>query len=140
MPDDKKSKYNLSLIQDKLDALPKPTSPVGEYWLYSGRSTFQTLKLKALGNDTYQADWDGVYFGFMGFYSGPNMGDFSEVVTLKNGVGDILLKEVDDTEPCILSLTQSSDGKGLTIKRSSDSRHCGFGHNVSAGGDYLRVD
>lgn len=140
MPDDKKSKYNLSLIQVKLDALPKPSSLTGEYWRYARLSTFQILKLKLLKDDAYQADWEGVYFGLMGLYYGPNLGDFSEVVTLKNGEGDIVLSESDDAEPCILSLTQSSDGNGLTIKQSSDSRHCGFGHNVSADGEYLRVD
>ncbi|WXL24256.1 tetratricopeptide repeat protein [Ectopseudomonas mendocina] len=140
MPNDKKSKYNLSLIQDKLDALPKPTSLSGEYWRYARLSTFQILTLKPLKIDTYQADWQGVYFGPRALYYGPNLGDFSEVVTLKNGEGDIVLRESDDAEPCILSLTKSSDGNGLTIKQSSDSWHCGFGHNVSADGDYLRVN
>jgi tetratricopeptide (TPR) repeat protein len=140
MPDDKKSKYNLALIQDKLNTLPKPTSPAGEYWLYAGRSTFQILTLKPLTNHTYQADWQGASFGLMGLYSGPNIGEFSEVVALQNGKGDIAIREINDDKPCILALAQSLDGEQCTIEKNDDDSECGFGHNVSADGTYLRVD
>lgn len=137
MPDDEKSKYNLSRIQDKLDALPKPTSPAGEYWQYSGRSGFQTLKLTSQGNDTYKAEWEGAYYGLMGLYSGPNIGEFSEKVTLKAGKGDIVISDLGTT--CKISLALSPDGKSLAMK-TDNIDNCAFGHNVSADGTYLRVN
>lgn len=137
LPDDKKSKYNLSRIQDKLDALPKPTSPAGEYWQYAGRGIFETLILKPQDNETYQADWEGAYFGLMGLYSGPNIGGFSEKVTLKAGKGAIVIK--DFGMQCTISMVLSADGHTLNAK-TDNAENCGFGHNVSADGTYLRVN
>ncbi|WP_312688214.1 tetratricopeptide repeat protein [Kosakonia sp.] len=136
MPDDQKSQYNLSRIQDKLQALPKPTSAAGEYWQYAGRGEWEVLTLKADGNARYQADWAGYSFGIMGLYSGPNLGEFSEKVTLTNGKGDIKLH--DDISQCTISLALSADMQTLEAQ-TDDPMNCGFGHNVSADGKYLRV-
>lgn len=136
-PDNKKSAYNLALIKDKLDALPKPTSPAGEYWQYAGRGIFQTFVLKPQGGDNWQADWEGAYFGLMAMYSGPNSGEFSEKVTLKEGKGAIVIKDFD--RQCTISLAISPDGRKLEAKTDNND-NCGFGYNVSASGTYLRVN
>lgn len=141
MPDDQKSQYNLSRIQDKLLALPKPTSAAGEYWQYAGRGEWEVLTLKAEGNDRYQADWAGYSFGLMGLYYGPNIGEFSEKVTFKENKGDINLHDDEDIAHCTISLTLSADKQTVNAKTDADdSMNCGFGHNVSADGKYLRVD
>lgn len=138
MPDDQKSQYNLSRIQDKLHALPKPASAAGEYWQYAGRGEWEVLTLKAQGNEAYQADWAGFSFGLMGLYSGPNIGEFSEKVTLKNGNGDIALRD-EGISQCTISLSLSPDLQTLDAK-TDDPMNCGFGHNVSADGKYQRVE
>lgn len=137
MPEDKKSVYNMSRIQDKLQALPKPTSPAGEYWQYAGRGIWEVLTLKPEGKETYLADWAGYYFGIMGMYYGPNLGEFTETVSIKGGKGTIRIHEEGISE-CKISLDLSPDAESLTLS-TDDSSNCGFGHNVSADGKYLRV-
>lgn len=139
MPEDKKSVYNLSRIQDKLQALPKPTSAAGEYWQYAGRGIWEVLELKAeekAGN--YLADWTGYYFGIMGLYYGPNLGDFGAKVAINAGKGTILLRE-EGLYECRIALTLAPDQQSLTLN-TDDPTNCGFGHNVSADGKYLRVN
>lgn len=138
MPEDKKSAYNLSLIKAKLAALPKPTSAAGEYWQYAGRGEWQKLKLTSSSRDTYQADWSGLYFGMMGMYYGPNIGEFSEKVTLKAGKGDIRLHD-EAISDCTISLSLSPELQTIAAK-TDEPMNCGFGHNVSADGTYLRVN
>ncbi|NDO80367.1 hypothetical protein CJP72_06120 [Citrobacter sp. NCU1] len=136
-PDDRKSVYNLGLIKDKLAALPTPSTAAGEYWNYVGLSTWETLSIKPLKNKSdYQVDFQGYYFGMMAIYYGPNMGEFSEKVTLKNNAGVIALREGDYIH-CDISLTVSPDT--IDVK-TDDPIQCGFGANVSADGRYLRVD
>lgn len=137
MPEDKKSVYNLSRIQDKLQALPKPTSAAGEYWQYAGRGMWEVLTLKPEGKNTYLADWEGYYFGIMGMYYGPNLGEFTQNVTIKAGKGAIRIAEEGISE-CTISLTLAPDAQSIALKTDAPA-NCGFGHNVGADGTYLRV-
>jgi len=138
MPEDKKSAYNRKLIKDKLAALPKPASAAGEYWQYAGRGEWEVLTLKPLDGDNWLADWSGLYFGMMGLYYGPNIGDFSQQVTLKEGKGVIKLHE-EDISDCAITLRLSPDWQKIEAKTDAPM-NCGFGHNVSADGTYLRVN
>lgn len=136
-PDDRKSVYNLGLIKDKLAALPAPSTAAGEYWNYAGMGTWETLIIKPLKNKSdFQVDFQGYYLGMMAIYYGPNMGEFSEKVTLKDNAGVIALREGDYIH-CDISLTVSPDA--IDVK-TDDPSQCGFGANVSADGRYLRVD
>ena len=136
-PNDAKSVYNLGLIKDKLAALPKNDSPAGEYWNYAGLASWETLVIKPTEHKSdYQVDFQGYYFGMMALYYGPNMGEFSELVTLKNDKGVIALREGDYIH-CDISLTVTPEGIDA---RTDDPQNCGFGMNVSADGHYLRVD
>lgn len=137
MPEDKKSVYNLSRIQDKLQALAKPTSAAGEYWQYAGRGSWEVLTLKPKGKETYLAEWAGYYFGMMAMYYGPNLGEFAEKVTIKSGKGAIRIAEEGISE-CTVSLTLAPDAQSLELNTDAPM-NCGFGHNVSADGKYLRV-
>ncbi|MTH47342.1 tetratricopeptide repeat protein [Escherichia alba] len=137
-PDDRRSLYNLGLIKNQLAALAKPASPAGEYWRYAGQASWSTLTVKPVGQKTdYQVDFQGYYFGLMGVYYGPNMGEFSEKVTLKNNQGVVAIRE-DNAIHCDISLTFSPEA--VDAAGTGDSWECGFGHNVRADGRYLRVD
>lgn len=138
MPENKKSVYNLALIKEKLAALPKPTSAAGEYWQYAGRGEWEVLTLKPADKESWQADWSGLYFGMMGLYYGPNIGEFSQKVSLNEGKGVIHLRE-EDIADCKISLSLASDLQKITLQ-TDDAMNCGFGHNVSADGTYLRVN
>ncbi|MEE7532939.1 hypothetical protein SB6421_00450 [Klebsiella huaxiensis] len=136
-PDDSKSIYNLGLIKDRLAALPPPASAAGEYWNYSGRASWSVLTIKTLPQPSrFQVDFQGYYFGMMGVYVGPNIGEFSESILLENGKGVVALREGDYIR-CDIALTFSSEA----IDASTDTpMNCGFGMNVNADGHYLRVD
>jgi hypothetical protein len=136
-PNDSKSVYNLGLIKDKLAALPPPVSAAGEYWCYTGLATWKTLTMKTLPQPAhYQIDFQGYYFGLMGIYYGPNLGEFSEEVMLENNTSVVAIREGDYIR-CDISLTFSSEA----IDVNTDTpMNCGFGMNVSADGHYLRVD
>lgn len=136
-PNDAKSVYNLGLIKDKLAALPKNDSAAGEYWKYAGLANWKTLNVKSTKNKSdYQVDFQGYYFGMMALYYGPNTGEFSEIVTLKNNKGVIALRE-DEYTHCNISLTVNPEGVNAS---TDDPQNCGFGAHVSADGYYLRVD
>ncbi|MBW9929056.1 tetratricopeptide repeat protein [Escherichia coli] len=139
LPQDPKSIYNLQLIKDKLAALPSDFSTTNEYWNYAGKATWNTLTFKlARLTGTMQVDFQGNYFGMTGIYNGPNIGEFSESVTLKNGTGVIVLRDdTDDMIHCNITLKLTTE----TLDVSTDTpNNCGFGANVSADGPYLRVD
>jgi hypothetical protein len=136
-PNDAKSIYNLGLIKEKLAALPKSDSPAGEYWNYAGLATWETLIVKPTEKKSdFQVDFQGYYFGMMALYYGPNIGEFSELVTLKNNKGVIALRESDYIH-CDISLTVTPEGIDAS---TDDPQNCGFGMYVRADGHYLRVD
>lgn len=138
-PQDPKSIYNLQLIKDKLAALPSDFSATSEYWGYAGKATWSTFTFKpARLTGTMQVDFQGYYFGMMGIYVGPNIGEFSESVTLKNGSGVIALRDdADDMIHCNIALKLTTETLDVSTDTPND---CGFGANVSADGPYLRVD
>jgi len=137
LPRDPKSVYNLNLIKDKLAALPPSSSPAGEYWQYAGGAAWNTLTLKAgKSADRYQADFMGYYFGMTGALYGPNTGEFSAPLTLKDGKGVIALREADYIH-CDIAVTATPDAIDL---KTDNPQECGFGHNVDANGQYVRVN
>ncbi|CAM3498486.1 MULTISPECIES: tetratricopeptide repeat protein [Yersinia] len=137
-PEDKKSQYNLKLIADKIAALPKPTTYAGEYWQYSGLGNWNSIEVTPKGNK-FTIDYNGYYFGIMGIYYGPNMGQFSFVssipadgkVEYDQSKAD---KETDYSGDCKVNMQFTH--ADVTVETAGD---CGFGHNVSADGNYIRV-
>lgn len=136
-PENSKSRYNLGLIKDQLAALPTSATAAGEYWQYAGRASWNVLTLiKQQKPDTFQVDFQGYYFGLMSAYYGPNMGEFSKPVVLKDGKGDVAIGE-DDQIYCTISLEVAAEGMDIA---ADEPDNCGFGANVRAQGHYLRVE
>lgn len=136
-PEDKKSIYNLQQIQPKLQALlaKSPSSPVGEYWRYSGKAMWDVITIKKSGNK-YSVHFEGYYAGLMAMYYGPNIGEFSTDLQFRQGKARYSMKESDEFLDCVFDLAADKDQLRVTLVSGSS---CGFGHNVSADGDYHRV-
>lgn len=134
---DKKSQYNLGLIKSELATLAKNESPAGkewqgEYWQYAGKGAWNTVGVAAK-NGQYQIEFSGLYMGMMGMYYGPNMGEFSLSSPIKNGKAVYSNKDYGDG--CQIDMLFKADSVQLT----STHNDCGFGHNVYADGEFIKV-
>ncbi|WP_213938455.1 tetratricopeptide repeat protein [Pseudomonas sp. dw_612] len=137
LPDDKKSIFNLGKISgDIKNALEKLSSkPEGQYWQYAGASLWNSMTIKPQGQQ-FTVDFQGYYAGLMAMYYGPNIGEFSTVLTVDNGKAHYAMSEKDDGD-CAYDFDIKKDL--LTVKRTA-GEWCGFGHNVGAEGTYQRVE
>ncbi|MFS7357429.1 tetratricopeptide repeat protein [Rahnella inusitata] len=133
-PADKKSQYNLSQIQPKLDALPKPESAAGEYWQYAGYGSWNLVDVKA-EEAQFKIDFSGQYMGQMSLYYGPNIGEFSVVTAIKDN--HAVYHEADDASAgegqCTVEMNFADEN--VRLHTTGD---CGFGHNVQAEGEFVR--
>jgi hypothetical protein len=134
-PADKKSQYNLSLIQPKLDAMPPSQNPAGLYWQYAGFGSWNLLEVKA-EEAQFKIDFSGLYMGQMSLYYGPNIGEFSVVTAIKDN--HAVYHETDDASAgggeC--SVEMNFAPQSVNLHTLND---CGFGHNVRAEGEFVRV-
>ncbi len=134
-PEDKKSKYNLSQIQPKLEALPDETSIAGVYWQYAGYGNWNIVDVKA-EEAQFRIDFSGMYMGLMSLYYGPNTGEFSVVTAVKQGKAEY--RQADDKSAvggqCIVNMDFSTEQ--VTLHTEGD---CGFGMNVQAEGPFSKV-
>lgn len=137
LPNDKKSVFNMAKISNEIKKSigRLANKPDGKYWQYAGKSLWSVISIKK-ENAKYRFDFDGYYAGLMAMYSGPNMGDFSTTLDMKNGKALYsMLKDGQDFD-CVYEFTVTNET--LTVERvSGDS--CGFGYNVSAEGVYYKV-
>ncbi|MGE6118301.1 hypothetical protein ACLHZU_19720, partial [Aeromonas salmonicida] len=79
-----------------------------------------------------------LYFGLRGMAYGPNIGNISQVVTITDGKGFITLTGEEGN--CEISIKFSDKDNGiLKVDTNPDKNECGFGHNVYAYGDFIRV-
>jgi len=131
-PEDKKSIYNLSLVEPALVQLPTATSPEGEYWQYAGYGEWNTLKVTRKGQQ-FTIDYSGLYMGVMSMYGGPNMGEFSVVSPISDHHA---LYQIDEGEGINCKVDIAFQTDSVTLHTEGD---CGFGHNVQAEGSYMRV-
>lgn len=134
-PDDKKSAYNLSQIQAKLDALPAAVSVAGLYWQYAGYGNWNVVEVKA-EEAQFRIDFSGMYMGLMSLYYGPNTGEFSVVTTVKEGKAEY--NQADDQNAgggqCVVNMDFAAEQVNLHTLGD-----CGFGMNVQAEGPFVRV-
>lgn len=133
-PDDKKSQYNLSQIQPKLDALSAGSGAAGLYWQYAGYGNWNVVEVKAEGTQ-FRIDFSGMYMGLMSLYYGPNTGEFSVVTTVKEGQAEY--READDQNAggqCVVNMDFAPEQ--VNLHTTGD---CGFGMNVQAEGPFVRV-
>lgn len=135
-PNDSKSKYNLKLIEKDLAKLPHSTSPAGEYWQYASQGAWNTLTITPEASQ-YKIEFFAMYFGLMSIYNGPNMGEFTTTADIKNNKFVYRYKSEGkglDALSCTIDMTFSHDKVTL-----DGEGNCGFGHNVTAEGEFVRV-
>ncbi|RRZ97203.1 tetratricopeptide repeat protein [Erwinia sp. 198] len=133
---DAKSQYNLALIKNKIASLPQPATPVGEYWEYAGRGMWNSYVVSAAGKE-YKVNFDGVWAGLAAMYYGPNIGSLEGKAAIVNGRGVLRQREGGNDEWGNCDVTLKFTPMALTTSVTGD---CGFGHNVSAAGHYMRVN
>lgn len=134
-PNDKKSKFNYGLLK----SMPAPVGPdmVGTYWQYAGFGSWNVASVEKQGNG-YLISLNLLYFGLMGLAYGPNIGDISQVVTMKDDKG--LIKLTGEEGNCEISIKFIDKDNGmLKLDTNPERKECGFGHNVYAYGDFIRV-
>ena len=123
-----------SISQHNLKQLPtvRPKTEIsGEYVQYAGFGEWNTVKVKAQKKH-YDIAFSGLYMGLRSLIYGPNMGEFETTMT-KNK-----MQTSYQYEQCHLNLNFSTPQQ-LTITQSGEDNSCGFGHNVSATGRYIKV-
>lgn len=134
-PDDKKSKFNYGLLKNMSSSVGPDM--VGTYWKYAGLGGWNVASVEKQGND-YLISLNLLYLGLRGMASGPNIGDISQVVTMKDDEG--LIKLTGEEGNCEISIRFIDKDNGvLKIDTNPDRKECGFGHNVYANGDFIRV-
>lgn len=110
---------------------------VGTYWQYAGSGSWNVASVEKHGND-HLISLNLLYFGLRGWISGPNLGDISQVVRMRNGEG--LIKLTGEDGNCEISIKYSDKDNGvLVIDTVPERSDCGFGHNVYAHGNFMRV-
>ncbi|MFQ2513901.1 tetratricopeptide repeat protein [Aeromonas caviae] len=130
-PNDKKSKFNYGLLK----SMPAPVGPdmVGTYWQYAGFGSWNVASVEKQGNG-YLISLNLLYFGLMGLAYGPNIGDISQ----KDDKG--LIKLTGEEGNCEISIKFIDKDNGmLKLDTNPERKECGFGHNVYAYGDFIRV-
>lgn len=131
-PDSKMSQFNLS----QLPKMQQSTSLVGTYVAKNGFGQWDTITVKKLKN-AYQIEFEGYYFGLRGLIYGPNLGSFDTQMPLQQK------KVVYRYEDCQIQLnfaTNAKLGQKIVVEEQQNASGCGFGHNVSASGTYLKVE
>ncbi|MGN5030037.1 tetratricopeptide repeat protein [Aeromonas rivipollensis] len=134
-PNDKKSKFNYGLLKDMSVSIGPDM--VGTYWGYAGLGSWNVASVEKQGND-YLISLNLLYFGLRGMAYGPNMGEISQIVTMKGDEG--LIKLTGEEGNCEISIKFIDKDNGiLKVDTNPDRKECGFGHNVYAYGDFIRV-
>lgn len=133
-PNDSKSQYNLKQHGGKIARLHQQLENqiTGTYWQYAGQAMWNTITISKKSKGQYQLDFSGFYATPNSVYYGPNMGELSVDIRIKQHQATFASPEFD----CKYALTFTA--QGIHIKRVSGS-YCGFGHNVAMHGDYVRV-
>ncbi len=138
-PDNDKSRYNLTLLQPILTRLTPAlaSTPMGQYWRYAGQGVWSSVSVMPADNDQWKITFNGYYMPGMGMFYGPNIGQFTTIQSIDNNKS-IYAPLADSTisdAPCQVDMLFEADRLHLT----QGSGDCGFGMNVAASGEFLRV-
>lgn len=106
----------------------------GEYWSYVGMAMWNVVNIKRNGTG-YKVWFDGLTPGMMAMYVGPNLGSFEADVHFDGGKALYTMASDSPGYDCTFTLTVQPGG--LKVDQTGD--YCGFGHNVYAGGKYVKV-
>lgn len=129
----KSSQFNLSKLPP-----PKAYSDLsGTYVSRSGFGQWDYIRVQKNKN-RYDIHYEGTYYGIYGLISGPNTGEFDTVMSAQS------TKATYTFEDCKIELNFRFNPQfGTTIQVTEQAQEygsCGFGHNVSAEGTYLKVE
>ncbi len=127
-PQSKISQHNLAL----LPALTHHNNLAGQYVRYAGFGEWNTVEVTATSAQ-YNIRFNGLYMGLRSLIYGPNIGEFDTTMTKNRTQTNY------QYEQCHLNLNFST-AQQLNISQTGESYDCGFGHNVSAIGHYLKVE
>ena len=131
-PDSKMSQFNLS----QLPPIKTSSALTGTYVSPNGFGQWDTITVQKQKN-SYQIEFEGYYFGLRGLIYGPNLGSFETQMPLQQK------KAVYRYEDCRIDLvfkTDSKQGQQIVVDEQQNTSGCGFGHNVSASGTYMKVE
>ena len=130
-PNAKASQFNLK----QLPAPEKPKNLAGKYVRYAGFGQWNTMEVKWASN-AYQIEFNGLYMGLRSLIYGPNIGEFSTRMPLNKAQTNY---SVEDCKIDLKFQFNAQIGQQIAVN-SSNPMSCGFGHNVSADGMYLKVE
>ncbi len=136
VPEDNESVANLALLQPALAGLQPAlaASPRGEYWRYAGLGVWSSVSVQPEG-ERWRIAFSGYYMPAMGMYYGPNRGDFSAVETIVAGRAVYRQDDRDAEASCRVELAFTPE----RVHLDTVAGDCGFGMNVRASGDFIRV-
>lgn len=137
-PANKKSIFNQNRYNNQIeDAIKKASLTYeGRYWRYSGKSNWDEISIKK-EKQKYRFDFYGFYNGLMSMYYGPNIGEFSTTLSIKNGKAHYIMSKEDDLLDCIYDFVLD---KNILVVTLVSGHQCGYGHNVSADGTYFKIE
>ncbi|WP_216940165.1 hypothetical protein [Acinetobacter sp. BY419] len=130
-PNAKASQFNLK----QLPAPEKPKNLAGKYVRYAGFGQWNAIEVKRTSN-AYQIEFNGLYMGLRSLIYGPNMGEFLTRMPLNKTHTQY---RYDDCRIDLKFQFSAENGQQIVVN-SSNPMSCGFGHNVSADGRYLKVE
>lgn len=111
-----------------IEAQLKAKSLTGTY-----RNRFGEFKIQALGVNRLHVQFNGTYPYKVNGEMMANTGTGDGMTTLK---GNVAIFVPQDTQGCNISLTFI--GQRLIVKQTGSDADCGFGHNVTADGTYIK--
>jgi tetratricopeptide (TPR) repeat protein len=138
MPEDKKSIFNLSVNNSKINAAQQVAnqSITGEYWRYSGAGIWDSIIVEQI-KDQYKIHFDGYRVNQMTMYWGPNMGMFEVILPVDNNLAKFDQRLFEDNYGgCVFDFEFSLGQIKVTEEMIGT---CGFGMGVYAGGTYVKV-
>jgi hypothetical protein len=97
------------------------------------RNRWSEFKIQALGVNRLHVRFDGTYQYKANGEMTANTGTGDGMTTLK---GNVAIFVPQDTKGCSISLTFV--GQKLIVKQTGSDADCGFGHNVTADGTYIK--
>ncbi|MCP0911326.1 MULTISPECIES: hypothetical protein [Acinetobacter] len=131
-PDAKSSQFNLK----QLPPPKKDTELAGTYVQHAGFGAWSTLKI-VKQQQHYAIEYEGLYMGLRSLIYGPNLGGFNTTMPLNKTQAQYR------SEDCKIDISLGFDaklGSRAVLKQNSGDSGCGFGHNVSAAGVFLKVE
>lgn len=127
------------ISQFNLRQLPAPKNNkkiTGTYVQHAGFGAWNTLTVKQLKNH-YAIQYEGLYMGIRSLIYGPNLGSFETTMPLNKSRAQF------HEEDCKIYLSFGFDskvGQQVVLKQTRGDSACGFGHNVSADGMFIKVE